>query len=348
MSTERCLLSAVALAAALAAAPARAQPADRAEALNEEGKQLFGEKRYLEAYKRFRAATELREDPRFVFNVCFTLNFLERYEEAIDACERVEELGPDESLAAKNQQVLEALRQKVPAPEEPPGDGEPVGEPGGEPPFGEGPGGPTEPPPEQDPFALETREPPGSYTWSVGGELTGIGNAGVGDADDYQNGGGIHAYGNFLLQPERGFGVQGYLNVGTLRPDELGDLRRLLLVDFGGAVFLQRSLTDSIQWTPLLGAHVSLQQPNPAIDNAAVALGLRAELSLAYLFGSRKEHAVTVTPALNVYSPAGGENGAFDPADYGLDEGGATVTLGVGYQYRFSTPFGTVPLFTLE
>ena len=56
-----------------------AQSAGDAEALNDDGKRLFKERRYLEAYKRFKQATALAPKGKYYFNLCFSLNYLERF-----------------------------------------------------------------------------------------------------------------------------------------------------------------------------------------------------------------------------------------------------------------------------
>ncbi|MBL4636436.1 MAG: hypothetical protein JKY56_21425 [Kofleriaceae bacterium] len=104
----------VAIASLSAPALAQAQNAE-AERLNTAGKEHFKERRYLDAYKNFKQATAVSPEGRFFFNLCFSLNYLERFQEAIEACEQVEPNGADAKLRDKTNAVLKALRAQVPA-----------------------------------------------------------------------------------------------------------------------------------------------------------------------------------------------------------------------------------------
>ena len=58
---------------------------------------------------------------------------------------------------------------------------------------------------------------------------------------------------------------------------------------------------------------------------------------------------LSLTAGVNLYtrvfsSPADG----LTAADWGLDKGGRAGYLGIGYAYRFNTPFGQSPFVTLE
>ena len=350
--SSRALVAATA-AALLASAPGALYAQEsQAEALNNAGKALFKEKRYLDAYRKFAAAAELQPEGRFYFNVCFTLNYLERYSEAIDACERVAPSGADAELLEKTETVLKALREKVGST-----DSEPSSDAGGAPPPGAGDGA-TEPPvgPEaavaDDPFVL-AEDPAGGYEWAVGGELTGFGNLGIGRTDGRETyesgGGGIRAFANFLLLKDRGVGAQAFIGFNDLAAssDSFSD-ERLFWLDIGGGVFLHRSLTDSITWAPQVGAQLAFQKPDTSSEQVLIALGLRADVTVAYTFGSSQEHAITAAPALTLYTGSVGGAGEIDAASYGLDGPSATLGLSVGYQYRFSTPFAAIPLITLE
>ena len=106
MSRLRDLAFAVVL---LAPAAASAQSAaERASALNDEGKKLIVDQQsYEAAHAKFVEAARLSPEGRFFFNDCYALNSLERYEEAIRACEQVEGAGADEKLIEKTQKVRE-------------------------------------------------------------------------------------------------------------------------------------------------------------------------------------------------------------------------------------------------
>jgi hypothetical protein len=81
------------------------------------------------------------------------------------------------------------------------------------------------------------------------------------------------------------------------------------------------------------------------------ALGGRLEAGLQYGLGSRMEHVLGVQLGLNIYSAVFSGPQSFDMltvAQAGLDKGGASGYLGIGYTYRFNTPLGRSPFITLE
>ncbi len=360
--------------AALAVAllvPARAaaqSPAVQADRLNDDGKKLFAAKNYEAAHAKFREAAALSPEGRFYFNMCYALNFLERYEEAIHACEQVEAAGADAALTDKTRKALKALREKAgsrrvtPAAATGPDQGEP-------PPEGQDPGGPIEPrdprdpggppppaPGGPDPFiAAVAGPPPGSYKWSLGGTLGGLANLSIGRAGDYEGqeiygrgGAELRLFANFIVSEPARLGVQASLAFGAIAPvDENTSENNLVLADIGGALFLHLPLGNRILVTPLAGPLISVQQPDE-LSQGYIAFGGRAELGLSFLFGSRLEHAFGLTPGINVYAPASGDVEGFEPSEFGLDVTHATFSVSLGYTYRFSTPFGTVPLITLE
>jgi hypothetical protein len=79
------------------------------------------------------------------------------------------------------------------------------------------------------------------------------------------------------------------------------------------------------------------------------SLGVRAEVGLSYALGSRYEHVLGIVAGLNAYTKVFSEpSDGFSAMDWGLDKGGAAGYFGLGYTYRFNTPFGTAPFVTLE
>ena len=81
-------------------APAPATP--QAEALNDEGKELFKNGNYDAAIEKFRAAIAASPaDPRFYFNLCAALEKVNQFDNALEACDSVYEHSPDERLRAK-------------------------------------------------------------------------------------------------------------------------------------------------------------------------------------------------------------------------------------------------------
>lgn len=368
MSASTRLLAPAALAAALlSSAPAWAEtPAQQAEKLNDEGKALFADKRYEDAHAKFREAATLSPEGRFYFNMCYALNFLERYDEAIQACEQVEAAGADAALLDKTDKALASLSEKAAA--RAPARGvtasqttEPGDDPAGpapaagdRPPPGEPPGGPLAPGP--DPFVTGQAAPPsGSYKWSVGGSIGGLGNVNagraaneVGGSDVYAEGGGeVRFFANFVLSERTRIGLQAFLGFGAIGPvdNDVGD--NLVLGDIGGGLFVHLPVGEHLVVTPMVGPLLSIQQPQE-LSQGFFAGGARAEVALSYVFGRQAEHALSLIPALNLYGPASGEEDGLEPADFGLDKAHSTVGVAVAYAYRFSSPFGSVPLITLE
>jgi hypothetical protein len=346
----------LALALLFAAAPPTALAQNNpqeAERLNDEGKRLFSDKQYEEAYGKFREAATLSPEGRFFFNMCYALNFLERYEEAIDACEQVEAAGGDQALRDKTQRALVSLREKQAARQAQAGPGDPT-EPDGDPGAGDpGTAPPSGPPAGPDPFITgEAAGPIDSYTWSVGGELGVLGNL-MGENDlgemPYASGGlGVRLFANFVLSEAQRFGVQGSLGFGFLGPTDENEFDEPLgMADIGGGVFWHLPIAQHIYATPLAGLHLGVQQPQE-LSQGFISFGARGELALSYVFGPAGEHAVSLTPAINVYFPAAGSIEGRAPEEYGFDKTRATFALNAGYSFRFSTPFGTTPLITLE
>ena len=335
---SRILVVSLAFAAAGGGAASAQSAAQQADRLNEEGKALFAEKRYEEAYGKFRDAAGLSAEGRFFFNQCYALNFLERYADAISACEQVKPAGADAELQAKADRALVSLREKLAAQQ---AAAQPQPQPAGPAPQG------------PDPFLATQAGMPGAYAWSLGVSLDMFANGGIGHVGDthiYAPGGAmLRLFGNFIVSDAHQLGIQGYAGFGGLPPhkDDNPEGEGLAMVDLGAAMFMHRRLTGNLYMTPLGGLHVAVQQPQE-LSQGYVGLGARAELAFAWLFGQRGEHAFAVTPGVNVYFPSKGEVDGIDAELYGLDKTRSTVGVGIGYTYRFSTPFGSTPLITLE
>jgi hypothetical protein len=376
-------LSALALALLVAPSPALAQksPKQQADDLNTQGKQYFAEKRYEDAYGVFRQAATLSPEARFFFNMCYALNFLERYQDAIQACEQVPAAeGADAGLKEKTDRALVSLREKLAA-QQSAGGGTPTGEDpnggGGTTTGGGGgavtTGGPATGPATgaggaggagaggEDPFvATESANPTDSYQWSVGGDIGFLGN--VNAAEDtfgnplYAEGGfNLRLFANFIIHQGTRLGVQGYLGFGALPPNEDYNTEEesLGMFDLGGALFTERPLAGHLYWTPLVGLSLAVRQPQE-LSQGFISLGSRAEVGFSYVFGPAGEHAFSVTPGFNIYFPSSGEQetdlggDARSASYYGFDETRALFALNFGYTYRFATPFGSTPLITLE
>src|SRR5690349_25058610 len=106
------LACAALLCSLLCPALASAQtPRDRAEELNAEGKKLFKDQDYEEAAKKFKQAIVFFPDARYYFNLCFALNILERYKEALEQCRLVEQHNPPPDLQQKSADLLVELEK---------------------------------------------------------------------------------------------------------------------------------------------------------------------------------------------------------------------------------------------
>ncbi len=92
-----------------------AQGADgqaQAEELNSQGKALIGQLDLAGAAQRFRAAMLLSSDPRFAFNLCYTLEKSGQFGEAKVACEKVVGAA-DPRLANKANKLLAVIEGKM-------------------------------------------------------------------------------------------------------------------------------------------------------------------------------------------------------------------------------------------
>ncbi|HYU15014.1 MAG TPA: hypothetical protein VEL05_03055, partial [Candidatus Acidoferrum sp.] len=390
-SLHRLVTSAALAAALLASAPASAQtPAVQADRRNQEGKQLFADKDYDGAYRKFREAATLSPEGRYFFNMCYALNFLERYQEAIEACEQVEPAGADAELIDKTRKALASLKEKAAgqggesggtagAAGGTGGTGATGGEAGGTTGGGTGDtggrtggagrrtggggeGSPPGPPPRgrggADPF-ISGAAGPGDYTWSIGAAIGGLGNINTGrkvdnefgsDQEVYAAGGvDLHLFANFIVSEAARFGVQTFLGIGAFAAGQDPPLedQNLVIYDFGAAAFVHVPLGKRLFLTPLAGAQLSVQWPQE-LSQGFFAAGVRGELGLSYVFGPKGTHAFSVTPAVNLYFPASGEVDGEQPDLYGLDLTHATFGILLGYTFRFSTPFGSIPIINLE
>jgi hypothetical protein len=359
--------AAAALMLCLGVAPAFAQqtPAQRAEQLNNEGKDFFRDKNYPAAADKFRQAAVLSPEGRFYFNLCYTLDKMGQLRDALMACQAVEPNGASIPLQEKTDELMDAIRGKLgdqggeppPGggdggggdPDQPPPGGGDVGDPDGPPPGGggfQGGGGPP-PPGGGGPVIEEPASAPDNYAWSIGGELGGLTSSSYGRGDNYEKS-GLHLklFLNLLVAPSQRIGLQGYLNITQIGDGSLGD--SLEIIDLGGALFKHFPLgSGDFVFTPYGGVHLGLIRPAGYVgEETAVALGIRVDAQLAWLLGRYKEHQLSASFGINGYSAAG--SGNINTMDWGLDKASVTTTLTLGYTYRFSTPFGQSPVFTLE
>ncbi len=82
-----------------------------AEKLNEDGKnQMFGA-HLPEALALFQQANSLLPDARYEFNVCLSLGVMEKWDDAIGACNKAKTMNAKPELVAKIDRRLEALQK---------------------------------------------------------------------------------------------------------------------------------------------------------------------------------------------------------------------------------------------
>ncbi len=206
--------------------------------------------------------------------------------------------------------------------------------------------------------------PSHNYTWTLGIDLFGGGGR-IGQPDYYGSAAsGFRIKSDYLLNPAAKIGSELYVQVTNLGANKAqmqagASVDTLDIVDLGIAGykhFCQGS--GRLCLTPLVGVHLALLAPGSQQMDATsevanyAAIGGRLEGALSYALGSRYEHVLSAQVGVNLYSavfasPSDPTVGL--PADQiGLDKGGAFAYFGIGYTYRFNTPFGAAPFVTLE
>lgn len=83
-----------------------------AERLNDEGKALFKAADINGAVTKFQAAAELAPDPRYYFNLCFSYEALERFDDALGQCQEVLNRHPTDRLRDKAERRIARIRTK--------------------------------------------------------------------------------------------------------------------------------------------------------------------------------------------------------------------------------------------
>jgi hypothetical protein len=348
-------------------ASAEKTPGQRADELNTEGKEEFRKGNYEPAAERFRQAIVLSPEGRFYFNLCYTLDRMGRPHEALTACQAVAPNGASEPLRQKADALAAQIKARLDGQggsnqtTQPPQDGTTGGGPpaGGDPSAG-GPGGSG---------TTGTIAPPGShatptaqvsagvkpvhdYSWGLGIKLGPLRNLRVGARDNYAPMGAyVRLFADFTVMQSRRVGLQAYLGFSSLDEADRADamIDSISITDLGGAIYQNRPLLGNLYWTPLVGLHAAFIQPNEWSNEALVTAGLRGELSLDWVLTGSGRHVLSFTPvALNVYLPATKATATVKPEDSGLDRTSVAWTITLGYTLRFTNPFGTGPLITLE
>jgi len=359
----------------------------RAEALAKEaGDLMFADPpRYEDAIEKYTQAIVLSPEGKFYFNLCVAYYQMGEFGLALQACDAVAIAGADATLQAKTDKTIGKVEAQIRAMGQDPenfrggggddgggddggsgdgsgtddgggdgdGDGSGSGGGGGD---GSGGGGGTGAPIDTTkslkgapPPSLFVSKPPShDYTWSVGGSLYAMGGS-VGQMDYYGSGGaGFRLFADYMAVKAQKIGFEGYLGFNNMAAGD-ADVGALSIVDLGAAAYMHVLTAGRLMVTPLVGVQISGMQPaDLGSEVRYAAFGLRAEAQVAYAFGKKYEHVVSVAPSLNFYAPSFGDYEGAGPDVYGLDEGGTVFSLGVGYTRRFDTPFGQAPFITLE
>jgi hypothetical protein len=375
--------SAVALATTLLASVSFAETqAEIAARENEEGKTLMFGGKYAEASAKFQDAVARVPEPKYFFNLC-TSRFQEgKFGDALTACNAADKNADD-----KLKQKVSLMQGKIKEEADKQGiDLQPAGggaSPGETPPVGDpnqppvvDPNNPNQPPPGpgptgQPPQGYGVGAPPAAglfqaqpvenkYVWTLGIDL--FGGAGkIGQSGRYgEAASGFRLKSDYMLNPASRIGGQGYLQYTHFSEGE--DMTgsgayTLDVIDLGVAAY--KHLCGRFSrgcLTPLAGVHFAMMSPQGETDAYGEQLfnyggfGARLELGYQYALGSRFEHVLGVTASANVYTKAFAEpsDGSATAMDQGLDKGGASFIVALGYTYRFRTPFGSSPFVTLE
>jgi hypothetical protein len=329
--------------------------ADRAAALNEEGKDLMYDEDFAAAADKFSQAVNLSPEGRFYFNLCMANYQLGKFRDAVVACEAAEANTADAALKDKSRKLLgavkdEAKKQGVSV-EPPPPDGgggtNPDGS-GGTNPDGsggtnpDGGGGVGAPPQGQPPASLfVASKPEHAYTWSLGAELAG-GPVKFADLDKSFSAVGLRGIFDYYIMPKAKIGLQGTLTYASVQGEVASVDVKSDIVDFGGAVY-RHFCSGRICATPQVGLNIGVVGVNrDTTDEQQTTIGLRLGGGVGYAFGQRLEHVVGATLGANLFSVGESSDGFREGTS------GRWINFGVGYTYRFNTPLGSSPFVTLE
>ncbi|MEO8840894.1 MAG: hypothetical protein ABI591_13155 [Kofleriaceae bacterium] len=344
---------------------------------NEEGKDLMFAGNYKGASDKFRSAADRAPEAKYYFNLCTSLYQQGVFGAALTACNAGDNLSPDPKLKEKIAKTSDKIKSDAAgqhidlAPTGTGGGGGPGDTPanGGTNTMGSdqppNTGGTTGPTPLQPQYAvgrptqnlIAASKPEHTYVWSLGVDLYGGGGR-IGQSGAFgQSSGGVRIKGDYILNPALKLGLQGYLQFthfgeGT---DVAMTGNSLDIFDVGLAAYKHFCGTKALCLTPLLGVQLAFMSPANSTDSTGsqvfnyAAVGARAELALSYAFGMHYEHVVSLQAGVNVYSKVFSEPmDGTSAAAFGLDAGGAAGYGGLGYTYRFDTPFGSAPFVQLE
>jgi hypothetical protein len=111
-SLRSSIFAAVALAATVGSAVAQSN-AQRADAFNNEGKQLMQGGQFAAASDKFRQALLLSKEGRFYFNLCVSLYQEGKLGEALGECKAVDAAGADAKLSEKTSKMIGKIKDDM-------------------------------------------------------------------------------------------------------------------------------------------------------------------------------------------------------------------------------------------
>jgi hypothetical protein len=355
---------------------------------NEEGKELMFGTKYADASAKFRDAVARVPEAKYFFNLCTSLYQEGKFGEALTACNSVDKNNPDDKLKGKNAKLTDKIRteaktQGIDLQPTGGGGGDPnVGQnpdPNRQP-DPNNPGPDPNNPNNQNPNNQQPMPPPNyavgrpptqglfqavrpehNYTWSLGADLL-LGGGQIGQKDYYGSSAvGVRFKGDYIVNPASKIGAQGYIGIthlGQGSAQTMVDTLDVFDIGIAGFKHFCPPGMSHVCLTPLIGAQLALLSPANQMDPAGsqvfnyAALGVRAEIDVSYAFGQRFENVISLMLGVNGYSKvfASPSDPSVGPpaATIGLDVGGALAYFGIGYTYRFNTPFGQAPFVTLE
>jgi hypothetical protein len=338
----------------------------------------MAQEKYKDATEKFRSAAGRAPEAKYYFNLCSSIYQQGVFGEALTACNAADKLNPEDKLKGKIAKLEDKIKSDAVAqhidlnPTGVGGGGGPTNDGGsGTPPDPNGGNGGTNTmgggtPPPQPQYAvgrptqnlLAVAPPQHNYTWSLGVDLYGGGGT-IGQMNAFGTStGGVRFKGDYMINPPQKLGLQGYLQLthfgeGT---DTLRSGYSLDIFDLGIAAYKHVCGAARLCVTPLAGIQLAMMSPANQSDGAGsqvfnyAAFGARLEVALSYALGTRMEHVLSVGLGVNLYTKVLSEpsDGSMTSVDWGLDKGGAAGYLGLGYTYRFNTPFGQAPFVSLE
>ena len=372
-SIRRAAATLFSIATLSAAMPAFADGnADRADALNEEGKQLMFANQYADAGDKFAQATTLSPQARFYFNLCMARFQQGLLRDAMVACDAVSKNSPDAILADKTSKLIGKINDAAqaqginlgstsPTPENPaPANPTPANPtPTNPAPTNPAPNpanpngqqiGYSRPSPGQ-PNLFQPAEPSNQYAWSLGAQLL-FANGQFGQKGVYDTAAvGIRGVLDLALA-KNGSGVEfnvDYLsaNPGNNMGGNVAVNQTLTMIGIGAGVY-RNFCHGRLCFTPSAGVQLAFFENSDLDSDVLTAIGARAEARATYVFGPNYENELHLAGGVEIFSPTFGSEGAATPTTEGLDAPTYFGYFGIGYTRRFSTPLGNRPFFTLE